>query len=59
MKTAMEGTRVGKRRTVVVFAVALVVVVAAVFGYLLYGSSPATGTSTAVCRDGSHSGGFL
>ena len=47
MKTAMEGTRVGKRRTVVVFAVALVVVVAAVFGYLLYGSSPATGTSTA------------
>jgi hypothetical protein len=47
MKTAMEGARVGKRRTVVVFTVALVVVVAAVFGYLSYRRSPATGTSTA------------
>jgi hypothetical protein len=47
MKTTMDGARGGKRRNVAVFAVALVVVVAAAFGYLLYGSSPAPGTSTA------------
>jgi hypothetical protein len=46
MKTAMEGARGGKSRIVVVLTVALVVAVAAIFGYLLYGSSAAVGTST-------------
>jgi hypothetical protein len=37
MKTTMDGVRSGRRRFVTVFAVALVVAVAAVFGYLHYG----------------------